>query len=244
MYKIFKKIFHLFLKLKERKYKNRLKYLFFNNHSNRLVVVFSAFSPHPTYNYLRTLKGFKHFDKLFILDDFGYKGSYYWFENGSDMPLNLTLELISKITGSRQYDELITMGSSKGGTCAIYYGLHFNASHIYAGACQYYVGNYLNNNTNLPIMKAMLGDDFTQEDVAKLNAMMETQLSSHKGSRSMIHLLYSKNEHTYNEHVVFLLNDLKNYMIPYMEKVEDFSNHSDVGKFFSLFVKEELSKLK
>lgn len=30
---------------------------------------------------------------MFILDDFGYKGSYYWYENGHDYPMTLANSL-------------------------------------------------------------------------------------------------------------------------------------------------------
>lgn len=39
---------------------------------------------------------------------------------------------------------VVTIGSSKGGTCAILYGLMTNAEYIIAGACQYRIGSYLN----------------------------------------------------------------------------------------------------
>lgn len=86
----------IYFLINERKYKDRLKYVFKNNHSKTLIVSFSGFAPKPVYNYMRTLKGVKA-DQLYILDDFGLTGSYYWYENGEDTPRQLTHELISKI---------------------------------------------------------------------------------------------------------------------------------------------------
>ena len=36
-------------------------------------------------------------DKLFILDVFGYKGSYYWYEKGKNTPIALVSSLIQQI---------------------------------------------------------------------------------------------------------------------------------------------------
>ena len=230
--------FFLLLKLKaqEKKFRGRLKYVLQKNSSDTLVIIFSAFGPRPLYNYMHTLQKLKTADKLYILDDFGYKGSYYWFENGSDNPLVLTKSLIEKVLNNGGYQQVITLGSSKGGTCAIYYGLMFGAKHIYSGACQYYVGNYLSNRTM--ILKAMMGET-TEEAIGKLNRMMPDQLKLYQGVPSLIHLLYSKNENTYNEHIVYLLEDLKKYHIPFEEIVKDFKDHDEVGKPFSDYLQME-----
>ena len=117
--KILKKVYFF---INERTYQGRLKYVYKRNHSRTLIVSFSGFSPTPVYHYMRTLNGVAS-DQLFILDDFGFKGSYYWYENGEDIPRRLTFDLISKIINGGGYNRVITIGSSKGGTCAIYYGL-------------------------------------------------------------------------------------------------------------------------
>lgn len=64
------------IQMSERKY-NRLKYILKKcPESNILVVVFSGFpgNTKAKYNYMRTLKGL-NCNKLFLLDDFGYKVS-------------------------------------------------------------------------------------------------------------------------------------------------------------------------
>lgn len=230
-----------FLLLHERKYKGRLKYIYEDNHSDTLLVVFSGFSStkRPLYNYVRTLQKLKSMNKLFILDDFGFRGSYYWFENGNDTPLELTKGLIEE--KRHMCDKIYTMGTSKGGTCAIFFGLLFGAEHIYSGACQYYVGNYLNIEERWPILRGMMGDCYSQNDINKLNEMMPNQIKNFKTSQSIIHLLYSKNEHTYDEHIVYLIEDLKRSDIKYLEIIENFDNHSEVGSYFIQYIKRELS---
>lgn len=83
--------------LKQKTYRLRgIKYLFENHSSDVLLVVFSGFSETPVYNYVKTLKSFKC-DKLFLLDDFAYRGSYYMYSNGSSLPMLLTQSLIESV---------------------------------------------------------------------------------------------------------------------------------------------------
>lgn len=230
----------LYVKVQERTHKGRLKYLYKKNNSDTLIVVFSGFADKPLYNYVRTLRGVKA-DKIFILDDFGYKGSYYWYENGSEYPLQLVKSLIfSKFNG--KYRRLITIGSSKGGTCAIYFGLMFGATDIYAGACQYYVGTYLNSGDKIPVFKGMMGAMADNNEQVILDAQMPEILEKYKGSSSKIHLLYSKEEHTYTDDIIHLINDLDKNHIQHEDKVESFSEHGEVGRFFSPWLKYEIDK--
>ena len=85
------------LSLKE-KHLDKLRYIHERNGSDELIIMFSGFGTIPKYNYMKTLAQSK-IDKLFILDNFGYRGSYYWFENGSDKPLQLVTTLIERIGG-------------------------------------------------------------------------------------------------------------------------------------------------
>lgn len=93
MKKLLRKLYFL---LKERTHKGRLKYILKRHGSKTLIVSFSGFSPTPAYNYMRTMKSIKA-DQLYILDDFGLKGSYYWYENGKDTPLRLVQSLVNHI---------------------------------------------------------------------------------------------------------------------------------------------------
>lgn len=94
----------LLIWFKEREFKGRLHYIYEDNHTDRLMIVFSGFSPQkPMYNYMRTLKNVKSINKLFILDDFGYRGSYYLKEDGRDTPQKLVIELVKKIMGGGYY---------------------------------------------------------------------------------------------------------------------------------------------
>ena len=232
------------LKMQERSWNKRLKYLFFNNKSDTLCVVFSAFSGEKirTYNYVRGLKDV-HYDKLYILDVWGYMGSYYLFENGTDIPRQETLSLLKSILSRKEYKHVLTMGTSKGGTAAIYYGLTINASAIIAGACQYNLGNYLTLPEHMRIFRGMMGENAGQIEKRMLNSVMPTLLEdySRKDSSTEIHLIYSRYEHTYEDDIIDLLNKLKECHFPVIEIEYNFINHNDVGIYFKKYIKNLLA---
>lgn len=239
MKKLLRKIYFL---INERTYQGRVKYVLKKRNNKALVISFSGFSPTPVYNYMRTLNSVKA-DQLYILDDFGYKGSYYWYENGKEEPRLFVQGLINQVVIRGGYERVITLGSSKGGTCAIYYGLMIGADDIYAGACQYYVGNYLNTEKHLAIFKAMMGNIQHDAAVNILNRMLPDMLRQSGGTNCFVHLLYSKNEHTYDEHIRFLIEDLEKSNIQFEEKLESFDDHNEVGKYFVPWILESLRKI-
>lgn len=230
----------LYFSINENKYKGRVKYLFQKNKSKTLAIIFSGFSEKPVYNYVKTLKNWK-VNKLFILDNFAYRGSYYWYSNGSDEPLVLTQSLVNKFVNSGLYDKIITLGSSKGGTCAIYYGLTSGADEIYAAACQYHVGQYVNSEEHQKVFKSMMGENAGEKDQEILDSIMPELLAKKVNCKTLIHLMYSKNEHTYNDHIADLVYDLDKFEIKHIDKVESFKEHGEVGKFFIPWIKQELN---
>lgn len=244
MHKKIKKCFNLIsIKLRQRTYNKRLHYIFEDNNSDCLLIVFPAFTGEKRrYNYIRGLKEFKS-DKLFLLDDFGVKGSYLLFEGGSDIPLQLTKGLISKLLSKKAYSKVITLGSSKGGTSAIYYGLEFGADYIMAGACQYNLGSYLHREDHEDIFIGMMGEKADHKEADFLNSIMPCQLEKFKHNHTFIYNIYSENELTYQRQILDLNKKLSEVSLPHKKVVLDFDNHDDVGKHFLKYIQEELKHI-
>ena len=225
------------IKLKEQKFQQRLPFLFFNNHSDSLLIIFSAFSGNKRrYNYVKGLRNL-NIDKLYILDPFGCKGSYNMYENGSDYPERMTRELIDSVLSNHQYKAVYTAGSSKGGTCAIYFGLIIKADAIFAGASQFNLGSYVHRPDHEDIFLGMMGKDAGEEEALLLNKVMPTIMEKEKGTKSVLHILYSKNELTYERQIVDLLAQARKCDISVVEIEESFQDHDDVGKYFLPYVK-------
>ena len=175
-----------------------LPYLWQRNGSDKLLIVFSAFTGDKRrFNYVTSFKDLKC-DKLFVLDPWGCKGSYNLYENGQNYPEMITKQLLDKIVNGAGYKYVYTAGTSKGGTEAIYFGLAMNVDVVFSGACQYNLGTYLGRDEFQDIFKGMMGRDAGESDVIKLNEQMYDTLRTYKGNKTIVHVFYSKNELTYD----------------------------------------------
>lgn len=231
--------YYIKFKVLEHTYKTKdgvLKYLFFKKNSDTLLIVFASFPPKnfPVYNNVR---GFKDLllDRLYIADTWGFRASYYLYENGLDTPCRITSSFIEKVLGGGNYKHIYTAGSSKGGTCALYYGLKYNVEHIFSGACQYNLGDYLSVPVHIPILKAMMGS--TSDTVIKLlNEVMPAHIEQHKNSNTCVHLVYSTEEHTYAEHTVDLIHKLNCCNITHIDEIHKFKEHREIGSYYLAYV--------
>lgn len=233
----------IYIKLHEKRYQNRLRYLFCNNNSDVLFVIFPAFTGEKRrYNYIKGLMGYK-VDKLFLLDDFGVKGSYLLFEDGKDTPRKLTIGLLSQAINKKKYGKIFFMGTSKGGSCAIYYGLEFNVNYIFAGACQYNLGSYLHREDHEDIFKGMMGQNASQHEADTLNKIMPDQIEKYSGNNSFIFNIYSEKELTYQRQIIDLNKKMNECNMKHENIILDFENHDDVGIHFLQYINKHLPKL-
>lgn len=222
------------IRLFQRKYK-RLTYLFQRGTSKTLVVSFSGFAGvgPARYNYINTLKDLDA-HRLFILDDFGYQkcGSYYLGEQGEWFLPPMVMELIRKIQQENGINRIITVGSSKGGTAALFYGIQLKADCCIIGAPQYHCGDYLNIPKHLPILEGIMGTT-DQSAIDKMNQVFRECICNPTAHHPEVYIHYSPKEHTYWEHIADLIADLKKYGYPVAEDAGyTYTDHGDVAKHF------------
>ena len=235
----FKKILKcVYFFIKETKTSGGGKYLFIHEPKSRdLVIVFSGFSEIRSYQYIMSLKNVK-INKLFIADMWGYngegnKGSYYWYHLGTIKPEIETSKIIENFLLNK-YKKIYMIGSSKGGTAAIYYGLKYNTDVIISAACQFNVGKYLSDKDT--IIEGMMGVDNRIESVRILDNKMRGIISCTQSRKMKIILFYSKEEHTYKDDIVDLINELRIHNYDFYEVVSSFKYHSEVGVYFSEYL--------
>ena len=225
----------LFFLTHEHSFRRRLKYLWFREGNDSLLVLFPGFSKDRPrkYNYVKGLMGVKNIDRLYINDNFGYQGSYNLYENGEKTPETITIDLIDKTIKKGNYKHLFFAGSSKGGTCAIYFGLVFHANEIFAAACQYHIGTYVSS--EMPddkVFYSMMGSNAGKKETLILDNVMPDLLQKYKGSESVIHIFCSKQDPTYERHIKALINSLDYFGYHYSETIESYATHSQVGESF------------
>ena len=233
--KIIKKII---FRLKIKQYKH-IKYIFFPNPGSRLwVMSFSGFpgsGNSPSFNYMRTLQNV-HVNKLFLMDDFGYSknlGSYYLGENGDWFLPQEIQELIGRLSEKQDAPILIMIGSSKGGTSALYYAMLCKAQYAVIGAPQYHIGNYLNTTNHRPILQAICGSD-SEAAIARMNQVVPEAISHYAGeNKTNVFIHYSPMEHTYPEHIKDMISDLKANGFMVEEDCDySYTDHKDVAGVF------------
>lgn len=221
-----------------------LPYLMQRNGSDKLLIVFSAFTGDKRrFNYVTSFKDLKC-DKLFVLDPWGCKGSYNLYENGYNYPEQITRRLLSGIVTGGGYKYVYAAGTSKGGTEAIYFGLPLGVDVVFTGACQYNLGTYLARTEFRDIFEGMMGKDAGEHEVKLLNELMYETLRTYKGDKTIVHVFYSKKELTYERQIVDLLRDLKDNNIPFEDVESDFEKHEDVAGPFVKYVNDYFKQLK
>ncbi len=182
-------------------------------------------------------------DRLYLLDTWGFKGSYYLFENGSKHPMELTDKVIEKYISKKKYRNVFTAGTSKGGTAALFFGLRHNVTAVFSGACQYNLGTYLYCEKHFPIFQSMMGIEAGDKERELLNKQMPSLLAEKQNIDTIVYLLYSRLEPTCEEEIIDLKNDLVKANIPFKTKEEAFEEHNQVGYYFPSFVKKCISQL-
>lgn len=227
---------------KHEKTYNHLKYCFYpDRRSNKLIIVFSGFpggGGTAKYNYINTLSAVKA-NKLFLLDDVWNPvnvGSYYLGSGGNWYYINDICSLVSDIVSEIKINRVITAGSSKGGTSALFYGIKLEADVCIIGAPQYYIGNYLATEKHLPILEAIMGDT-SQLSVSKLNDVVKSEIDNEHGKKPAIYLHYSPREHTYEDHIQGMMRDLReNGFVIFEDNDYSYTHHSEVKDYFPSYL--------
>lgn len=251
------------IKRKEKIYQShgiKIKYIYEKHDSDRLIVVFSAFSEwgvKARYNYIKTLQDVK-VNKLWVLDEYGpyNRGCYYLGKSKGNEIYDSVKELIIHLKTKYKIEETIYIGSSKGGYAALNFGFDDENGKIsvIAGAPQYLLGTYLTcNTTNKPLLELfeyLTGktyNDEVQEEIEELDHIISDKLkqrSSMKKDMSCdVYLHYSDKEHTYLDNIIYLVQDLKKTSINLQEEVLHYSKHGDVAKFFPEFLIKSIEEI-
>ena len=225
-----------------------IKYMFFPyQYSNELIVVFSSLTRKGVparYNYVRTLKDIKK-NKMFILDDSGpeHRGSYCLGRYGDSSVEQNTKDLISAYIKKYSITHTYYCGSSKGGWCALYFGLDDKNADIIVGANQYLLGNYFLCLPDIRLEQWILGENWCNDDIESLNSKLRDKIIARRENNNRIHIHVSDQEHTYKEHVKYMIEDLDKYGYFYDTEILHYQNHGDIVNYFPLYLKNVIMNM-
>lgn len=208
-----------------------------------LAIVFSACTRpglKARYNYVKTLNGSKC-NRLYILDDYAedHRGSYYLGNQFTFVEERATDALIKKIISETNPQKIVFCGSSKGGYAALNFGLEYPDAYIIAGAPQYFLAAYLRQG-NIKTLEHIEGECSEEKDKI-LNMRLREKIQAAKNKTTCrVFLHYSDREHTYDEHVKYLVKDLEDNGYQVEKDISDYENHGDISLYFPDFLKKKL----
>lgn len=245
-----KEIFLDFNLLKPKKFNGEKQFESFNSirycfekskiyNKDKLIIIFSSFSTDfPKYNYVTSLKTVDC-NKLFILDDYGVKGSYYL---GLDGDFDIESSIMSLITTimakyNIKFNDVIAAGSSKGGSAALYYGMKYSFGNIIAGAPQYRIGTYLTDLSIKDYGQQIFGD---LSETSRLKYDNIIRLVA-RNKNNNIHILTSDGDNQYKK----LLKDFEDFGEKFNLNLDiekcDIQNHGEISKVFPEYMNRKIA---
>lgn len=217
------------------------------NNSDTLVIVFSACTRRglkARYNYVKTLDGMPC-SRLFILDDYAkdHRGSYYLGHNFQFDEEKATNALIQWAIKELAPQKLIFCGSSKGGYAALNFGVEYADSYMIIGAPQYFLTSYLEKSGNVEALDHILGIRDKEKDTALEYRLRNKIIANTNKERQHFFIHFSNKEHTYEEHIIYLLKDMEEFGYHVETDVASYTNHSDLSYYFPDFLKKHISEI-
>lgn len=227
--------------------KKNVKYTFYepDNTSDKLLVIFSAMMPSYSYkyNYYSTLKDVEA-HQLYIKDDAGEYGNYYF---GNNKNVDFETEVMSLIMNiirkhNISFEKVTLIGSSKGGTAALYYGLKYGFQNVISGAPQTQIGNFvLSEAPHSDVGKVVSGGE-DEGDRLYLNNKF-TNLDIPPGYYKNFYLCVGTKDHHFKGHVNPLKYHLSNMNVTLNIKEIPDATHKDLKYLFKDFIFESLNKI-
>lgn len=206
--------------------------------NNQLIVIFAGMGKpfEYRYNYSKALADVPC-HKLFIIDDYGDRGSYYLGNNLDTLVETSVISLILNVASRYNIplNNVLAMGSSKGGYSALYYGIKYSFGKVVAAAPQSKLGNYLEGFT-MDMVKDMTGNE-EKADVSFLNEKLFSLLG---GNRTYpdIHLMVGGSDPHVKNHLKPLITKLRELKIHYKYEIVEGYGHNAFALFQNYFTQK------
>lgn len=224
-----------------------IKHVFFEvPGATKLAVVFSGFelAYKPKYNYIGRF-GELATHRLHILDDMGTRGCYYLGRDREFYVARDIARLVDEHLARLGLDrgDVVCLGSSKGGTAALYHALTFGYGEVIAAAPQTYLGKYLRETVQARDVSSIIAGGDSAEDRAFLDSFLfETARSS--PHRPRLRFFISPEDNHYEIHLQPFLEVLDAEGYEYEVVLGEYASHSAVGPPFSSYVLRALGTRK
>lgn len=221
--------------------------------TNYLIVGFSAFAGErerwtgSRFNYIEQTNRINA-HRLFIDDYYEGLPCYYLGKSGSEDYSVSVGALIFKIANENKIikKNIITIGSSKGGSGALYTAIKYNLGYTFPGGFQTRPGSYvkLQSKSKKPFFDEILSfvSGHAEEDNYLDMDNMFLEVVSKRNIKTKIHIHIGKGDWHF-ENMKLLLNYYKNNNIKYQIDIADYESHSDLGVQYPIFLNKVLPEL-
>ena len=170
-----------------------------------LLVVFSAFAPDKSpdqhiYNFMNVLESVPA-HKLYIQDSQGQRGVYYLCRQLDFGVSEEVCDLIQSIQKKLDCDadHTVSIGSSKGGSAALYFALRLKFAHALSMVPQFRIGTYLDCPGKQSVLEEMVGTQDIPAGVKILDGIIEAELK--KNTTTKVHVLTSHFDEQYETQI-------------------------------------------
>lgn len=248
--------FYSLIRKKEKIFKgaNNIKYFYLppKKQSEHLVITFSGFHGRENegiaaaYNYVKPISRIDC-HRLFILDDYDGHPCYYLGKNRKNDYESSVAALIMQIAGRENIDfkNIITCGSSKGGTAAMYFAFKYNFGYACVGAFQLKVGTYLNSvssYTRESVLHLITGGH-NKESVIYLDNYLTNFFMNNSPKNTQLYIHAGDKDPHYLNHVVPFLEIMESKDIPYNLELKEYDSHGKIGTYYSDYLLEKLPEI-
>lgn len=112
-------------------------------------------------------------------------------------------------------------------------------------APQYFLGNYLDSEKFRPTLEEILGGPVTEKNKNALNHRLKQRIREDTAAKTQrVYIHYSDKEHTYEEHIRALLEDLTAAGVEVHTDVKHYPTHEELKYFFPEYLSSVLEQLK
>lgn len=207
-----------------------------------LTVVFSALSADYdfTYNYRSALDGSDSY-RLFLIDDFGSRGSYYFADHRDTVIYEDVQKFLKEIIEQLgiTLEHVVFAGSSKGGTAALLHGIAMGVGRVVIGAPQIYVGSYLH--ATAPEVLGFIAGGRGQDAKKWLDRAIYKRITAVNENTDVCIIVGAKDHHL-SQHVKPLLDVTASAQYNVKALVVQDVAHSDIGAVYRHYLKNMVDR--
>lgn len=217
------------------------------NQSKKLYVIFSSADMSSKFNYVKTFKNINE-NKLFlcdeVIDDTKYKCSYYYGYDGKnnyeEKVVSLIMDKVEKMNIKKE--NVILVGSSKGGFASLYYTYKYGFGTAIVGSPTIFLGTqHRDTSFGKKLINHLTGQDNINGSKLLNNLIIDAvNVSNH---RPHIYYHVGRGENRYSNHAIPFINKIEEENKGVIElDLGEYTSHSEVGKYFVQYINEIMTR--